>query len=173
MEETWIETKIWFNREISGNKENYKTLLLEIYKPIASELGYKSYFIIFHFFFYRDFEAKLRVRITSKEYTKEVEQIIEKAVSSKRNLIQKFEFNHDYRGEYDSFKDGWSIAQKFFEISCRFAISRIDDSFEKGKEYNDEKLIHCFCNQVHISYQEEINFYLRRLKNLGIKIEKK
>ena len=173
MEEIWIETKIWFYRKIFENKEDYKTLLLEIYKPIVSGLERKSYFVTFHFFFEPDPDALFRVRITNEECGKETKQVIEKRVSFYRELIQKFEFNDNYHGEEDSFKQGWEIAQKFFEISCRFAISRIDDSFEKGKEYNDGKLIHCFCNQVHISYQEEINFYLGRLKNLGIKIEKK
>jgi hypothetical protein len=144
MEENWIETQIRFNRKIFENEDDYKTLLLEIYKPIVSELEHKNYFLTFHFFFYRNFDTKFRVRIASKDYAKEVKQVVEKI---------------------------WNIAQRFFEISCRFAISRIDDSFEKGKEYTDEKLIHCFCNQVHISRQEERNFYLRRLQNLGLKIE--
>lgn len=171
MEENWIETQIRFNRKIFENEDDYKTLLLEIYKPIVSELEHKSYFLTFHFFFYRNFDTKFRVRIASKDYAKEVKQVVEKIVSTKKILIQKFEFNDNYHGEEGSYKEGWNIAQRFFEISCRFAISRIDDSFEKGKEYTDEKLIHCFCNQVHISRQEERNFYLRRLQNLGLKIE--
>ncbi len=173
MEEVWVETKIWFNQRIHENKDNYNTLLLEIYKPIVSELEAKDYFVTFHFFFEPNPNALFRIRIRSKEHADELKQIIEKFVSSNKTLIKKFEFNDNYKGEKDFYKSGWDIAQQFFEISCRFAISRIDDSFEKGEEYNDEKLIHCFCNQVHISYPKEIEFYLRRLQKLGIKIEKK
>ena len=122
---------------------------------------------------FSDPDALFRVRIKSKEHTSETKQIIKNFLSSNKELIRKLEFNENYKGEHGAYKRGWNIAQKFFEISCRFAISRIDDSFERGEEYDDEKLIHCFCNQVHISYPKEIEFYLKRLQHLGIKIKRK
>ena len=170
MTEKWIETRIWFKKKILEKSDNYNTLLKR-FKNIVEKCNKKL--ISFHFFFEPDPDLLVRIQIKEDTHFEKTKTIIKNEMWD-LGFIKNIDFNESYIGEQKSFgEDGWEIAKRFFEISSRFAISLIDESFVKGKEFNDEKLIHCFCNKVHITYQQEIEFYIRRLKNLGVKIEKK
>lgn len=170
MEEKWIETKIWFKEKILEKDDKYSHLL-ETFNRIINENEGKI--LGFHFFFEPNPDMLFRIELNGSITHEEMESFIREKLTA-LDFVEKLEFNREYIGEVFSFgEDGWKIAKKFFEISSKFAISQVDTNFKKEKEYTDEKLIHCFCNQVHISYPKEIEFYIRRLQNLGVRIEKK
>lgn len=55
----------------------------------------------------------------------------------------------------------------FFYAATKYAFFRIGDDYEPKYEKNDEvKLVHCFCNQLFFSIQNERKFYSKRLEVL-------
>jgi len=170
MAEKWIETKIWFKEKILEKNDKYSRLLNTFNKIIKEN---REKIIGFHYFFEPNPDMLFRIELKDSTTHEQIENFIRNELNS-LEFIEKLEFNQKYIGEESSFgEEGWKIAKQFFEISSKFAISQVNPNFKTGKEYTDEKLIHCFCNQVHISYPKEVEFYLRRLQNLGLKIEKK
>ena len=59
----------------------------------------------------------------------------------------------------------------FFHASTKYAFYRISQSYQPGYENNDEvKLVHCFCNQLYVDSNNEINFYQKCLEHRGLKV---
>ncbi len=61
-------------------------------------------------------------------------------------------------------------ALDFFWAGTKFAFLRVSDAYKSGYYNNDEvKILHCFCNQLFVSWDNEAVFYLKCLLHRGAK----
>lgn len=62
------------------------------------------------------------------------------------------------------------VALNFFWAGTKFAFSRVSDTYKPGYYNNNEvKLLHCFSNQLFVSWDNEAVFYLKCLLHRGAK----
>jgi len=157
MSETWLVTKIWFK------ERNYEALLLNFVKPTVEELENAKFLETFHFFFEPSPHFLFRVRVKDEETRIKIRPTIEKNLENAKDLIDKHNFDETYTGEHTEYGiEGWKLAQKFFEDCCRIAITRIDNTIQKGLEFNEGKFIHCFLNQLGFNIPQEACFHFDR-----------
>jgi hypothetical protein len=132
-------------------------MLRNYIKPTILELEKVSLIESFHFFFEGKYGIDLLLRLKLKEEAMRdrAKDIINKMLSEALVRI-----GDDYRGEVEKFgKDGWKIAQKYFEIASRVSISKVDGS-DIRKAFNEGHFVHYLLNPNGYDDAAEMLFHL-------------
>ena len=154
MAEEWVEAGIWFRNEVA-----LRDIVLGITKPIASRLRGEDWVRSFHYFFEDDPHLLFRVEVGDDERVDVAKDLVKKVLDEDaRQIIDEFDVDRPYAGEAESYgENGWNIAKRVFELGSRMAISLFDEKFDRGKSFQQTKLIHCFLNPQGV---QEADFHL-------------
>jgi len=93
-------------------------------------------------------------------------------IKNKISQIQKPDFIDSVKIDLNTSDEGnGEAAIDFFYIGTKFAFFRISDDYKPGYYNNDEvKLVHCFSNQLFVTHNNEVNFYLNCLRHRGVQV---
>ena len=88
-----------------------------------------------------------------------------KAIEDKINKIAKPAFIDSFEIKFNTGDENHPEgALDLFCASTKYAFFRITDDYKIGYNNNDEtKIIHCFCNQLFVTWDNEISFYINGL----------
>lgn len=146
----------------------------QIYKFLDDFIRFcdKHRYVTFHFFIENctgiDDCLELRAEhdIVSHAYETELKELVEKQFEplffaedgTKREIIPYIEYDTSYCGEtYNFGEEGWQIAKKIFEYTCRAAVHiKIGRA---TKLFRETKFIHCFLNQCRYDSLKESAFH--------------
>jgi len=140
----WIEANIFYTN-------NPSTILLELVKPFITALENTEELCSFHIF--REPGPRILLRIFARGDSNEIRNRI-RSWEAQEN-ISRIQFR-DYNGEENSFGvDAWITTYKFLEALSRVCLDILDDSVEKGENFNINALNHYFLNICGLSIPEE------------------
>lgn len=174
MVETWLITCIFLK------KEDMNKVILAFVKPKADMLAKEGSIRTFHFFREEELTGLKRPYILFRvagekqkiqQLKTEMERELENLKGDGTIADYKIPLDPSYTEEKHYSKDGWKIAQKFYEYSSKVALFLLyhrTRNIELPRDFREEKLVHCFLNQSLGPYSEEVNFYIRRLLQLGV-----
>lgn len=93
-------------------------------------------------------------------------------IKNEINQIKKPNFIESAKIDLDTSDDGnGEVAIGFFHIGTKFAFFRTSDNYKPGYYNNNEvKLVHCFSNQLFVTLDNEVNFYLSCLRHRGVQV---
>ena len=184
--EQWVEINLF------ADKDEQDKILLDVLWPYVKKLRKMRALITFHYF--REPEIRFRVRLTTVRQRQAQSNALEKIAVwlEKRKMISGWKFgNHGeegkrYYGEEDRYgKNGWRVAQKYFEDGAEAALmllelkrrSRLEsplwakglgNPWEGGEKnpwrekeedpltYHWSRHVHLFSNQVGFNIEEEV-----------------
>nr|MBA4404918.1 hypothetical protein [Nanoarchaeum sp.] len=90
---------------------------------------------------------------------------LEKGIKTIKNIckelkLTKFKILTSY-SEEKTYKEAWQHVKRYFTIISNISVALHNkDKFKVGKDFNLNKLIHCFLNQNLENYENEMNFHL-------------
>lgn len=99
------------------------------------------------------------------------------SIKDRVNKIKKPDFIDSLDYDLDSHDEGnGEAAIDFFHAGAKFAFFRIGRDYKPNYHVNDEtKLVHCLCNQLFATIENEKKFYAARLgidPDTGVSVEK-
>lgn len=162
----WMHLELYFKgvdfpKEAFPQKKpegGYKELLIYLKNAVDASSG-----LISRYFFLFEPKPHLFLALEVKD-TNNFESIRDKI-----NRISRPAFIDSYEITFNaSDADHPESVLDFFYASTKYAFFRITDDYQPGYYNNDEtKIIHCFCNQLFVSHENEKFFYLKGIRNSG------
>ena len=190
MTTTWLVTRVYFDKpvmqpDVDQLGRNQNQVVLSFIKPHKESID-RSRVTTWHFF--REQEGTpenpgrpyLLMRICGeRDYLcNSLKPALENDLrgSHGRYGVIDHEVNEEpnYTEEGGYGKDGWPIAQKVFEYTAEASLLLLDYRSRNAalpNDFSEDKLVHCFLNQSHWGYDKEIDFYVKRLRDLGVNVE--
>lgn len=161
MTERWIQViieptdSIWL--------EEVREVIYQAIRNLVAELGNELQ--SFHFFHeYGNVELRLRIDASATSLQiQAVEDVIDKHFGHYSDVIKEYIF-YKYEPELEQYgKDGWPVAQAFFEACSRFVLADFDSKADLGDWYSIGKMAHCLMNQYFANRNHEAQFYADEL----------
>ena len=135
------EMEHWVEINLMAELENQDDILLEVLKPYVRRLRESRALVAWHYF--REPEIRFRIRVKNRKVrTRETKRLSRIAESLfKKRLVSKWHFgNHGergeaYVGEEDRYgKNGWKVAQEYFERGAETALDLLELKRKSGLE---------------------------------------
>jgi hypothetical protein len=181
--ETWLVMRLLFDKADETTNDRMDEVILSFVKRRFEALDGSS---IRTWHFFREQEDKepkrpyLLLRVCgARDYLisavkPAIEADAKKIVGTKGIVGYHVREEPNYNEEGGFGTEGWPIAQKVFESTAEASLFLLDyraKNMALPVDFDEGKFVHCFLNQARGSYAREKEFYVKRLKDLGVDIE--